>query len=316
MGETEAGAFGKKPHHTPDGIARIRAVALRTIRTPEVIAKARAAYEAKREWSEETQAQVRQWGAECLPTREIARRLGISYDTVAKRGKKYGIDLFAMQMARRAAADAVLRDQFHSAKSLDDLLPVYCAALGQNVAKIAMTRAARKLKIGARQHPVNALNRSRAEQAAARRAALAVEAQKMFDSGMSMKATVRSLRMGRDLLRWLIASGAVVKPAPKVQEKAPKPPRVRVRKPKPQAQKKPRKLPASWVRVEKPREPKPVFQTVEAWLAAGNEVKRCPTAAAYYTTAQIPPADCAALTAHYAALAAAHKKNKRRRNSL
>lgn len=40
------------------------------------------------------------------------------------------------------------------------------------------------------------------------------------------------------------------------------------------------------------------YQTVEAWLAAGNQITRCPTAAAHYTTGYISPEDRQALSEH------------------
>lgn len=61
-----------------------------------------------------------------------------------------------------------------------------------------------------------------------------------------------------------------------------------------------RKHPASYTAPAKPLPPKIIYQSVESWLAAGNTVTRCPTAAAERTTATIPEADMAALRELYA----------------
>lgn len=46
-------------------------------------------------------------------------------------------------------------------------------------------------------------------------------------------------------------------------------------------------LPKSWVRVEAPQPPRPVYQTVEAFLAAGGRITQCPAAAVHATTATL-----------------------------
>lgn len=51
----------------------------------------------------------------------------------------------------------------------------------------------------------------------------------------------------------------------------------------------------------RPTPPRAVFQTVEAYLAAGGKITRCPTVALLETQAEIPRADMAAVQAYYAA---------------
>lgn len=51
----------------------------------------------------------------------------------------------------------------------------------------------------------------------------------------------------------------------------------------------------------KPTPPRVAFETVEAYLAAGGKITRCPTVALLETQAEIPHADMAAVQAYYAA---------------
>jgi hypothetical protein len=279
-----------------------------------VMLKARAA---KREWSEEKKIQVRAWVADGLSKLEMARRLGIGDDTLRRHAERYGIDLRGEEKRRLDASAAVLKQHYASPMLLKDILVLYSAARGRDMSRQAMRAHAHTLRVR-RGRGKERPGEDRVHFFAEQRKSLIPRVQAMLNEYATIREIMAAVGASKTRLERMLKWGEVVRPPPKARV-----PVKRVRKsrakPKELHQKmgrKPKALPASWVRVEKPREPKPVFQTVEAWLAAGNQVKRCPTAAAYYTTAQIPPADCAALTAHYAALAAAHKKNKRRWNSL
>jgi hypothetical protein len=279
-----------------------------------VMLKARAA---KREWSEEKKDQVRAWVADGLSKLEMARRLGIGDDTLRRHAERYGIDLRGEEQRRLDAGAAVLKQHYASSMLLKDILVLYSAARGRDMSRQAMRAHAHTLRVR-RGRGKEKPGEDRVHFFAEQRKSLIPRVQAMLNEYATIREIMAAVGASKTRLERMLKWREVVRPPPKARV-----PVKRVRKsrakPKELHQKmgrKPKALPASWVRTEKAREPKPVFQTVEAWLAAGNQVKRCPTAAAYYTTAQIPPADCAALTAHYAALAAAHKKNKRRWNSL
>jgi transposase len=122
----------------------------------------------------------------------------------------------------------------------------------------------------------------------------AANVQALMDAGCNAKEAAERLGYSRQSVNKMLADKLVIRNIPW----RPIPPR-RVKSHAP----------------PKPRAPKPTYETVEAWLAAGNAITRCPTAAAHYTTAEIPEADRAALTAIYAARENA-PKDKRRWNSL
>jgi DNA invertase Pin-like site-specific DNA recombinase len=275
--------------------------------------KARAA---KREWSEEKKNQVRVWVAEGLSKLEMARRLGIGDDTLRRHAERYGIDLRGEEQRRLDAGAAVLKQHYASPMLLKDILVLYSAARGRDMSRQAMRAHAHTLRVR-RGRGKEKPGEDRVHFFAEQRKSLIPRVQAMLDEYATIREIMAAVGASKTRLERMLKWREVVRPPPKARVPVKRARKSRA-KPKELHQKmgrKPKALPASWVREEKPREPKPVFQSVEAWLAAGNQVKRCPTAAAYYTTAEIPEADRAALTAIYADRERA-PKSKRRWNSL
>ena len=283
---------------TADGLARLSAAAKATLQSPEAVARRLAAQEAGRAWSDERKEQVRQWAAKAVSVREMGRRLGLSYDTVKSRAKQYGINLRGPALARYADAKAVLVAYYPTAMPLNELLALYRKAVGANVTADAMQTYARKLKLRRICDAGRMVGTaSRQASAQAEREALAQPVQELLDRHTPLEQISVTLTVSTQRLQRMLAEGLVTRPA---KPEKPKPePKVRLAKPPPPP--KPKALPKSWVRATPtPPKPKPVYESVEAWLAAGNRITVCPTVAVEATTARIPEADRAALTAVYA----------------
>ena len=266
--------------------------------TPEARAALSAGREAKIGWSEATKQTVRGWADAGLSQAEMARRLGVKAETLRSRANKYGIDLRGEVRALFDAGSDVLREHYPPGMDLGELHKLYCQARGEEIAFGTMRAHIHSLRLKRTNGP-NGLGRPRAEQFRAERLELAPRVQAMLDGGASAAKIHKTLGVSKTRLHRMVNSGEVTRPA-----KQPKPPRIRVNRtkaPKPIKPPAPRKLPASYVRapVEAPK-PRPTYESVDAWLAAGNAITRCPTACASYTTATIPEADRLALTALYA----------------
>jgi hypothetical protein len=298
--------------YTPKGLASLRAAGHAVLRSPEVLARARAAYEANHGWNAETQAQVREWAAAKIAVREMARRLGADTNTVVSRAKKYGIDLRGPVAASYEAGGEVLKQHYGTTMPFEQIRELYSAARGRKMSVRPIRVHAAQL--GLRRptkgwaHPVG---QQRAEDYRAQRLARRDDVQRMLDQHATIEQITRALGMSRTRLGNMLKEGMVVRPPP--PPKAAKPPRFRAA-PKPTKPPAPRKLPASYVRAAaEPAKPKPTYESVEAWLAAGNAITRCPTVAALPTTATIPEADRLAMVALYAARASEwNRKGKRR----
>jgi hypothetical protein len=256
-------------------------------------------------WTEATYTQIREWLAAGVSGREIANRLGVYKYTLSIRCERAGIALptkHEMTPEGKKAAEAVLFAHFATEPDVHLVYALYREARGddptmpamiQHAAKHGLRRPTRRIT-----PETQALGREAiAAQHAARKAEQAERVQKLLDQRLPVSVVTERLGLGEKAVRRLIRDGLVTRPAP-----LPKPPRpVKVKAPRPIKPPAPRKLPASYVRAPAPPPPpKPTYETVEAWLAAGNAITRCPTAAASYTTATIPEADRLALTALYA----------------
>jgi hypothetical protein len=278
-----------------------------------VMLKARAA---KREWSEEKKDQVRAWVAEGLSKLEMARRLGIGDDTLRRHAERYGIDLRGEEQRRLDAGAAVLKQHYASPMMLKDILVLYSAAREREMSRQAMRAHAHTLRVR-RGRGKEKPGEERVHFFAEQRKSLIPRVQAMLDEYATIREIMAAVGASKTRLERMLKWREVVRPPPKARV-----PVKRVRKsrakPKELHQKmgrKPKALPASWVRVEKPApKPKPVYQSVEEWLAAGNAIKRLPTVAVGATTATIPEADRAAIQRVYAEREAAQLKGWRGRN--
>lgn len=256
-------------------------------------------------WEAETYDQIRAWLAEGVSARAISGRLGAHWSTLRYRCDKAGIDLPGpeyVEPERMKAAAAVLREHFENAANWRDVFALYCAARGDNPTRAAMSNHAGRLNLFRPTYHLSAGekergNAVRGEQWREWRLGQARAVQNLINEGMSRIAAAKESGIGVKTIHRMFRDGMLTQP--------PKPPRpLRVKAPKPPKPIKPpapRKLPASYVRAEAPPpKPRPTYESVEAWLAAGNAVTRCPTAAAERTTATIPEADMAALRDLYA----------------
>lgn len=293
---------------SPDGKRRLSEAARRTLHTPEAKAARLAAYEVRNGWSDDKQAQVRQWVADGLSGNEIARRLGSSPDTVRSRAKRYGIDLHGLTVARFKAGGVVLLAHYVSLMPMADVLALYQQARGFEVAETALISHAHKL--GLRRPTLARMATIMARTSANARAVreqMAPRAQALINDGVPGPRVAVQMGISYKTFRRMTREGLVTLLPRKPKERQVKPKVV-----KPIAPPKPRKLPASWVRQPAPPpKPKPTYETVEAWLAAGNQIKRCPAVAIEPTQARISDEDRAQLATIYAARAAAAPKGPR-----
>ncbi len=256
-------------------------------------------------WTEATYDQIREWVAAGVSGREIAIRLDVYKYTLTTRCERAGIALptkHAMTPEGKKAAEAVLFEHFETEPDVHLVFALYSEARGDDPTMPAMTQHAAKhgLRRPTRGITADAQEAGReaiAAQHAARKSEQAAAVQRLLNERLPARVVTERLGLGEKAIRRLIRDGLVTRPAP-----LPKlPPPSKVKAPKPIKPPAPRKLPATYVRAPAPPPPpKPTYESVEAWLAAGHAIKRCPTAAASYTTATIPEADRLALTALYA----------------
>lgn len=288
-------------HHTPDGLARLSQSGREMMKNPEFVARLHAAREAKNPWPERLD-ELREMGAQGLSLREMARRYDCSTDTIKNRAAQYGIDVTSVRLARMAAGAEVLRRIYHLPLHPTELWEAYTRARGPASAD-AMHQHADRLGL---KRPENrprpgpeAARLARVASMLQERHAIADKMQALVDQGLTLTAISESAGVSYKRLLRMKEEGLLKVPprvvVPKVKPQ-PKPRPVKAAPPK-----KPKALPKSWVRVERPAAPKPVFETIEAWLAAGNQIKQCPAVMATPTpNAQISDADKAAIAAIYA----------------
>jgi len=289
-------------------MARIKAASRARMNDPRMQQILQAGREAKRGWTEERKDQVRAWAAEGVEVIEMARRLGIDDSSIRGRAKQYGIDLRVTVAARYAACAAVLREHYETPMSFKQVWALYNVARGARASRKSLMLHARRLGLSRMMGDGGDYGEHRAKQFAAERIDLIPVVQKMLDDGATRAVIMRDAKLSKTRLATMFRLGEIVRrtPAPKATRVAK--PKV-AKPPKPKA---PRRLPASYVRAAaEPAKPKPTYESVEAWLAAGNAITRCPTVAALPTTATIPEADRMAMAALYAARAEARAKNKR-----
>jgi hypothetical protein len=299
-------------HHTPDGLARLAESAIRMRQSPEFLAKLRAIREEKNPWPARLD-ELREMAAKGLTLREMGRHFKCSSDTVKNRAAQYGIDVTGVRLARIAAGAEVLRRIYHLPLDPTELWEAYTRARGPSSAD-AMHQHADRLGL---KRPENrprpgpeAARAGRIASMMKERNAIAERMQALCDQGLTLTAISQSAGVSYKRLLRMKEEGLLRVPprvvVPKVKP-APKPRPVKAAPPK-----KPKALPKSWVRDEKPATPKRVFESVEAWLAAGNQIKQCPAVMVTPTpNAQIADADKAAIAAIYAERDAEERGTKR-----
>jgi hypothetical protein len=274
-----AGSFSRK--HTPATIEKIRAKALE-----------RTAWSAEK--SERIAAKLRAGRR----IRAICREEHVDRGTVLEFAARERIvlNLRARGQGDMEAAALVLAQHYETNPDPDALLRLYRDARGDNPTKAAMRQHAQRMNLH-RPRGYQSENSMKARQVMrarfhAGRQEMAEAMQALLNTHMGWTTAARRLKMCQRRAKRMLDEGliALVPKPPKV--KVARPVRVKVAKApkpaKPAPTPKPKVLPKSWVRAEAPPpKPRPTFQTVEAWLAAGNRITQCPAAAAYVTTAEL-----------------------------
>lgn len=187
------------------------------------------------------------------------------------------------ESVRRGAA--VLRQHYHTMMPTAQVLALYIAARAMPVtiknmhAHAAGLKIARPtgLQVGIPLAAKVALDASRR----ARRERIAAAVKQRLAEGAYMSSIMTEMGFAQGLLQTMKREGLlenrVYRSFPPAQPVARKPRAV-----KPPPAPKPKRRPASWVRPELPAAPAPIvkieYETVEAWLARGNQITRCPAA--------------------------------------
>ena len=230
---------------------------------------------------------VRAWTAEGLAQRKIGPLLGVSQFVVASIQNQNGIATKVKQPVREEMerGAVALREHFQTVKPIREVLALYREARRNPVVTLkGMATHARTLGL---KRPPDALKTASLDgskvsqaKAAAARAELLPRLQEVLNRVYTFAAAARELGICSTRVGKLARMGLLTVP--------PMPPR-----PPAAPKRKPAKMPRVPVfremraRYAEPAPPKPVFQTVEAFLAGGGQIKRCPAAAAYVTTADL-----------------------------
>lgn len=254
----------------------------------ETRAKIQQAARARYEWDDAKTERVKALVLSGASSREIARLERVYRGTLAKFCQEHGLS----RPTRRnftAEGDAVLLRGYATNPDLAALLREYQAARGYEASYDAMRQNATRLGLHRpRVFPMAPRANSRADRAAEyaeAREAIAPELQAYLNAGMGLLAACKRMKISVKRAYRMEQDGLLTRP-----EAPPKPPPVerapRAPKPVRVAVQKPKKLPASWVRAAAPPpKPKRVYETVEAFLAAGGRITHCPAAAVAATTA-------------------------------
>lgn len=217
--------------------------------------------------------------------REIKRKEHVYRGTLKKFCIEHGLPC-RLRRSFTQAGDALLKEKYETERDLNALLRQYQEAREYPASYDAMRQHAARLglhrpRFGA-DKPKHRADRA-AEYAQARQA-IAPVLQQWLNTGIGVAAAAKCMGISGKRAFRMVHDGLVVRPAP-----PPKPPRPaaakRAKAPKQAKPPKPKALPKSWVRSVAPPKPKPVYETVEAFLAAGGRITRCPAAAVHVTTA-------------------------------
>lgn len=218
--------------------------------------------------------------------REIKRKEHVYRGTLKKFCMEHGLP-YRERRSLTQAGDALLKEKYETERDLNALLRQYQEARGYPASYDAMRQHAARL--GLHRPRFGDLPKHRADKAAeyhAARLAIAPELQKWLNTGIGVANAAKRMGISGKRAFRMVQDGLVVRQPP-----PPKAPRVaapkkakQVAPPKPA---KPKALPKSWVRSVAPPKPKPVYETVEAFLAAGGRITQCPAAAVHVTTATL-----------------------------
>lgn len=226
-----------------------------------------------RRFSAEEIIKVRELTAQGITASKIAKVMSLDPEVFRKIADFHGIKLYVKEYDIKVR-DAWIRQWYSSMLTAVELVEKYRAEIDPKGTKSQIYNRATKLKVYRPQAMIERERMMRLEEVAVRNRDRIQErlalVQRHLDAGASVKqAAVRSgishCSVYEAIKRGEVRFISPVRPPPK-----------------------PRKQP----RVAGS------FPTIEAWLAAGNEITRCPTAAAHYTTGYISPEDRQALAAH------------------
>lgn len=295
-------------HHTAAGLARLSELGKANIGRLDEMRAARAA---KSPWPGRI-PEIRRLVNEGATCRAIARHFDCSPETIKRYCVDYSIFPPRDQSEIMAAAAEVLRRMYPLPYSLPEMMAAYIAVRGpcsrdamhQHARRINLRRPAERPRPGAA-----AACKARKERTLVERQALAAQVQAALDAGHLSAYVTATMGISNKRLQRMFNEGLIVQRERVKKIKAKLPPRPA--KPAKVKAARARALPKSWARVEQEPKPAVVYQTVEAWLAAGNTIKQCPTvAAAYSPHITIPEADRAAMVALYAQRDAEAKSQK------
>lgn len=292
------------------------------------LARLRAGHAAHFAWSDDTIAAIKRMAAEAVDVTNIAKRLGLHVKTLRNRAPLLGIDLIGEARRRQARGDEVLRRLYPTDADIDTVHAAWVEAIGEQRSRIAMR--SRAVHINLRRDtetPVARMlraNRARQGKAEAARREKAAAIQRDIDAGATRGEILVTHRVARETLRQMTRGGLVTFPPVVAVVKPPKPPRqvvAKVAKVVAPKQPKPPKLALGRIleirdAERRPTPPRAAFQTVEAYLAAGGKITRCPTVAVLPTQAEIPAEDRAAMAAHHKAADATGKDWKAQRAAM
>lgn len=300
---------------------------------PEFVARMRAGHEAHFALTGERLATVRRLADEGWSVSRIARAIKADEKALRRRATDAGV-VFAFD-TRHERGDAVLREHWPSNMHGADVFRLYLAALKVKVGVHAMRQRAVLLGIkrperndtrlreearqdawvrGIQQHVDNGLRLATASRlvgihpktgaklhreglvrlpdyaalarakVSAARAASAERVRAVIGGCRTLNEAAAAAGVSRAAI-WSMRKAELVTLPPQMVHEGPNAvPVVRQRAPAPP-----------------PPPPKPPAQTVEEWLAAGGQIKRCPAVALIPTQAEISAEDRAAMQAHYVA---------------
>lgn len=231
-------------------------------------------------WSAERIEKLRDLAGRGWTMAAIAREMRVHPDTLRARTKEYGVEIINRVSCYKAAA-AVLTEWWPTLRPAAEIFPLYEAALRAKTTRKAMGEHALRLKL---RRPTNILDQTRRANAKVMierwhqlRAEKAPEIQRALDEHGTYMGAQIATGVSERLIRIMVREGLVTKAPRKKAPPAPATP------PK-------RYAPISYgVAMTRPGPIK--AESVEAFLARGGQITRCPTVALQPTQATIPEAD-------------------------
>ena len=218
----------RKPHHTPEGRAKLVAMGKALQANPEHVAKMRAARDANSPWPARI-PKLLEMAAAGESLAAMSRYFKCSKSTLQHHCAAHGIDAKAEREAKSKAGAEVLTRIYHLPISQNEKLAAYVAARGPATVD-AMTQHARRLKLKGstirdRASTIPAMRKLLYAKLDAERAALAPSVQAVLDTGVSWVQVMAQTGISWKRLRNMVRDGLITKPQ-RVRVK-------RVRAPKP-----------------------------------------------------------------------------------